>query len=191
MRMINVIWGLPFQGIPVNLQIEHAVDILSRTPRILDEMLRNLPAELTSSNEGPNSWSAYDVMGHFIHGELTDWIPRMKIILSEGGNKNFEPFDRFAQFENSRGKTLHQLLDEFASLRARNVAILRSTVVHESQLDRTGVHPAFGDVTLRQLISTWVVHDLNHIAQISRVMAKQYKSEVGPWVEYLGILASR
>lgn len=127
-------------------------------------------------------------MGHLIHGELTDWTPRMETILSEKLDKKFAPFDRFAQFEKSKGKTLRQLLNEFKALRIENINLLKSKELTDRDLERTGVHPTFGEVTLSQLISTWTVHDLNHIAQISRVMAKHYTVEVGPWREYLRIL---
>lgn len=165
-----------------------AIAILERTPSVLDGWLRDLPDAWTSPNEGPDTWSAFDVMGHLIHGEKTDWIPRARIILSEAADKRFEPFDRFAQFENSVGKTLSQLLDEFASLRSDNLKTLKSWNLQETDLDKTGIHPAFGTVTLRQHLATWVTHDFTHISQIARVMAKQYKEEVGPWVKYIGVL---
>jgi hypothetical protein len=165
-----------------------AVAILERTPAVLDRLLRDLPAAWTSPNEGPDTWSAFDVVGHLIHGEKTDWIPRARLILSDAADKRFEPFDRFAQFEISKGKTLSQLLDEFANLREENLNTLKSWNLQESDLDKTGVHPTFGAVTLRQLLATWVAHDFTHIGQIARVMAKQYKEEVGPWVQFLGIL---
>lgn len=165
-----------------------SIEILERTPDVLNVMLQDLSIEWTSNNEGADTWSVYDIVGHLIHGELTDWIPRMEIILSDSANKKFELFDRFAQFENSKGKTLTQLLKEFQSLRKENMRLLKSKELTENDLHKTGVHPAFGDVTLSQLIATWTVHDLNHIAQISRVMAKQYKEEVGPWTAYLKIL---
>lgn len=165
-----------------------AVAILERTPAVLDRLLRDLPDAWTSPNEGSDTWSAFDVVGHLIHGEKTDWIPRARLILSDAADKQFEPFDRFAQFENSKGKTLSQLLDEFTQLRADNLDALKSWNLQETDLDKTGVHPTFGTVTLRQLLATWVVHDFTHIGQIARVMAKQYKEEVGPWVQFLGIL---
>ncbi len=164
------------------------MEILERTPDVLNRMLQNISAEWTSNNEGGQTWSVYDIIGHLIHGERTDWIPRAEIILSEKHDKQFEPFNRLAQFEESKEKSLTQLLDEFKTLREKNIEYLRSTRLTDKNLEEKGIHPTFGEVTLSQLLSTWVVHDLNHIAQISRVMAKQYKAEVGPWIEYLRIL---
>jgi len=171
---------------PMKFELQHAFEILDRTPAILHSMLYDLPETWTEPNEGENTWSAYDIVGHLIHGEKTDWITRAEIILSSSDNKKFEPFDRFAQFADSKGKSLNQLLDEFKKLRQLNLEKFRT--YQPDDLSKTGVHPAFGEVTLKELLATWVVHDLNHIAQISRVMAKQYKEEVGPWIEYLGIL---
>jgi uncharacterized damage-inducible protein DinB len=142
-------------------------------------------------NEGGETWNPYDIIGHFIHCEKTDWLSRMEIILSEKPDKTFEPFDRFAHFEISKGKSLDQLLEEFALLRQKSIEFLTSKQLTENELVSKGIHPAFGEVTLSQLLSTWVVHDLNHLAQIARVMAFQYKSEVGPWNAYLGILKNR
>jgi hypothetical protein len=168
--------------------VDRSLEILERTPDVLIAMLQHLSDEWTSKNEGDETWSVYDVIGHLIHGEKTDWIPRMEIILSAEENKSFEPFDRLAQFEESRGKSLPQLLEEFKTLRLKNVEILRSKKLTKQHLNAIGIHPAFGEVTLSQMLATWTVHDLNHIAQISRVMGKQYKMAVGPWVAYLGIL---
>ncbi|MEQ8523154.1 DinB family protein [Gracilimonas sp.] len=172
----------------MKFNLEHSIEILQRTPAILNEMLSNLPSEWTSANEGPNIWSPFDVVGHLIHGEKTDWIPRMKIILSSQTDKTFQPFDRFAQFEESKGKSLEQLLEEFKNLRNANIEQLKNQKLGSGDFEKKGFHPDFGEVNLSQLLSSWVVHDLNHIAQISRVMANRYKSEVGPWVNYLGIL---
>lgn len=172
----------------MNFNLEKSFEILERTPAVLNDLLQNISPGWTSVNEGGDSWSVFDILGHLIHGERTDWIPRAEIILSGGINKTFEPFDRFAQFENSKGKSLQQLLDEFEILREFNIGNLRSKNISVDDLQRKGVHPAFGEVSLSQLLATWVVHDLNHIAQVTRVMAKQYKEEVGPWVEYLKIL---
>lgn len=168
--------------------LEKSLEILERTPDILNTMLYDISADWTSKNEGDGTWSVYDVVGHLIHGEKTDWIQRADLILSEKPDKTFEPFDRFAQFEESKGKTLTQLLDEFRRLRKKNIEHLQSKHLTDKNLETKGIHPVFGEVTLSQLLSTWVVHDLNHIAQISRVMAKQYKEEVGPWIKYLRIL---
>ena len=172
----------------MNFSLSKSIEVLERTPDVLSVMLRDLSTEWTSNNEGGETWSVYDIVGHLIHGELTDWIPRMETILSEKLNKTFIPFDRLAQFEESKGKTLNLLLDEFKVLRMENVNLLKSKELTGQDFNQIGVHPVFGEVTLSQLISTWTVHDLNHIAQISRVMAKQYKAEVGPWIEYLRIL---
>jgi len=172
----------------MKFNLPQAIEVLERTPIVLDTLLHGLSTEWTTNNEGGDTWSPYDVMGHLIHGEKTDWTQRMEIILSQGDNKTFASFDRFAQFEESKGKTLTQLLDEFKTAKQYNLAILKSKNLTGSDLTKTGTHPMFGTVTLEQLLATWVAHDLNHIAQISRVMAKQYKEEVGPWIEYLRIL---
>lgn len=175
----------------MNFTAEKSIEILARTPAVLEAMLKDVSADWTTSNEGGETWSAFDVLGHLVHGEKTDWIPRAEIILSDAPDKTFEPFDRFAQFEESRGKTSAQLLDEFKSWRKRNIGVLRSKNLTAEDLNKKGVHPAFGEVTLAQLLAAWTVHDLDHVAQISRVMAKQYKEDVGPWAEYLGILNTR
>ena len=172
----------------MKFDLEKSIEILERTPFVLEAMLSGLSDEWILNNEGPDTWSPFDIIGHLVQGEKTDWIPRMEIILSDKVDKTFEPFDRFAQFETSKGKSLKQLIDEFKELRKRNIQILVSKELTEDNLDQQGTHPSFNQVTLRQLLSTWVVHDLNHIAQISRVMAKQYKLEVGPWKEYLKIV---
>ena len=172
----------------MNFTIEKSIEILQRTPNVLNAMLQNISADWTSNNEGIETWSVYDIIGHLIQGEKTDWIPRIEIILSQKPDRTFEPFDRFAQFKESKGKSLTQLLDEFKILRKKNIDNLLSKKITNKNLEEKGIHPALGEVTLSQLISTWVLHDLNHIAQISRVMAKQYKAEVGPWTEYLRIL---
>jgi len=142
------------------------------------------------SENGDRDWQPYDVIGHLIHGEHTDWIPRARIILELGENRTFVPFDRFAQFENSKGKSVAQLLDEFAKQREASLDTLRSWNLTEEQLDLVGMHPELGTVTLRQLLATWVVHDLTHIRQIVAAMAKRYDAEVGPWKGYLSILKS-
>ena len=172
----------------MNFTLEKSIEILERTPDVLITLLGNLSVHWTSKNEGGQTWSVYDVVGHLIHREKTDWIPRAEVILSQNDEKKFDVFNRFAQFEDSKGKSLLQLLDEFKILRKQNIARLRSKKLTYRDFQKTGIHPDFGEVTLGQLLSTWVVHDLNHIAQISRVMAKQYQTEVGPWKEYLRIL---
>lgn len=171
--------------------IKKSIEILERTPFVIESMLKGISKEWSVPNEGPDTWSPYDVVGHLIHGETTDWITRMEIILSEKGNKKFRPFDRFAQFKESKGKNLQQLINEFKKLRKKNIAILKKKKLKAPDLKKTGIHPAFGTVTLEQLLSTWTVHDLGHIAQIARVMAKQYTEKVGPWKEYLPVLAPK
>jgi hypothetical protein len=172
----------------MKFDLEKSIEVLERTPFVLESLLNGLSDEWTTTNEGPESWSPYDVIGHLIHGEKTDWMARLEICLSDGPNKAFAKFDRFAQFEESKGKTLDDLLTEFKVARAHNLARLKSKQLTPSEFSRTAIHPAFGEVKLSQLLSTWVAHDMDHIFQIARVMAKQYKEEVGPWVEYLRIL---
>jgi len=162
--------------------------VLERTPATLRTLLAGLPAAWIGATEGPDSWSPYDIIGHLIHAERTDWIPRARIILAKGVDRRFPPFDRFAQFRESEGKPLGTLLDELSSLRWENLATLRSWKLTDAQLALTGEHPAFGAVTLRQLLATWVAHDLGHLAQVARVMAKQYRDAVGPWREYLPVM---
>ena len=164
------------------------IAVLERTPPTLRALLDGLPAAWTAANEGPETWSPFDILGHLIHGDRTDWIPRAKIILAQGPSRRFEPFDRFAQFKESEGKSLRDLLDEFAALRAESLATLKGWRLTEAQLALPGEHPALGPVTLGQLLATWVVHDLGHVAQVCRVMAKQYRDAVGPWGEYLPVL---
>lgn len=172
----------------MNFTIEKSLEILERTPGVLTSLLSGLSDDWVMNNEGGDSWSPFDVLGHLVHGERTDWIARTKLILEKGTSQPFTPFDRFAQFEESKGKTLSVLLEEFTRLRQENLRNLESNLLDEDALSKEGIHPAFGVVTLRQLLATWTVHDLGHIAQISRVMAKQYSLEVGPWTAYLGIL---
>jgi uncharacterized damage-inducible protein DinB len=172
----------------MNFTVEKSIEILERTPEVLEAMLADVSAEWTTNNEGGETWNVLGVLGHLIHGEKTDWIARMEIILSGASDKTFQPFDRFAQFEESKEKTLHELLTEFRTLRQKNTELLRSKNLTDKILEEKGIHPAFGEVTLAQLLATWTVHDLDHIAQISRIMAKQYREAVGPWQEYLGIL---
>ncbi len=174
----------------MKFQLEHATEILRRTPSTLNSLLHHLPDEWVLPNEGPRSWNPYDVLGHLIHGEETDWIPRAKIILEDGETHPFEPFDRFAMFEKSRGKSLAELLDTFERLRAVNLKELEGMRLTAEVLEKRGSHPELGVVTLSQLLATWVVHDLGHIGQVVRVMAKQYRNEVGPWQAYLPVLAS-
>lgn len=172
----------------MKFSIDKSIEILDGTPKALQAMLLNISDDWTLNNEGGDSWSAYDVVGHLLYCEKADWILRAEIILSDKPNVKWEPFDRYAHFEESKGKSLKQLLIEFKKLRRRNVNRLKLKKLGDLDLQKIGLHPAFGEVTLSQLLSAWVVHDLNHIAQISRVMANQYKNEVGPWVNYLRIL---
>ena len=172
----------------MNFEVNRAIEILQQTPLAIEALLNGLSDEWISANEGKETWSPYDVVGHLIHGEKTDWIPRMEIILSKNGDKKFEPFDRFAMFKDSQGKSLQQLIDEFKKLREESLTALKAANLSEDDLLKTGIHPQFGSVTLKEHLSSWVVHDLAHISQITRVMAKQYSEEVGPWKEYLSIL---
>jgi hypothetical protein len=171
-----------------SFDLESGVAVLERTPRVLRTLLAGLGPEWTDATEGPETWSPYVVVGHLIHGERTDWIPRAQIILAQGANRKFEPYDRQAQFEESKGKTLAQLLVEFEKLRKKNLKTLARLRLTDTLLDLTGEHPALGTVTLRQLLATWVAHDLGHLVQIARVMAKQYKGAIGPWTEYLSVM---
>lgn len=162
--------------------------LLARTPAALDALLRDLPEAWTSRNEGEGTWSAFDIVGHLNHGERTDWLPRARMILEFGETRAFQPFDRWGQERESAGKSLGQLLDEFARLRSARLGELRAMNLQQADLERRGLHPALGGVTLSQLLATWAVHDLTHVHQISRVMAHQYDAAVGPWKTYLGVL---
>lgn len=168
--------------------LEQTAALLARTPGAIDALLRGLPDQWTLRNEGGSTWTAFEVVGHLIHGERTDWIPRIRRILDWGEAKAFEPFDRFAQQRESEGKSLNQLLDEFARLRAANLGELRAMNLGAADMERRGRHPALGPVTLSQLLATWAAHDLSHLHQISRIMAHQYRDTVGPWSQYLGVL---
>lgn len=172
----------------MTFDLSHSINILSRTPETLKSLLQNLPDEYVRSNEGEKTWSPYEVLGHLIHGEKTDWVPRARIILSDREDKTFEPYDRFAQQRVDQSRSIDVLLEEFAELRAKNIEELKAMNIDEDKLTKTGIHPALGIATLRELLATWTTHDLGHIAQITRVMAKQYKDEVGPWSAYLGVL---
>lgn len=175
----------------MEFDLQEAIEVLSRTPGALRALLQDLPPGWTSNDEGPDTWSPYDVLGHLIHGERADWIARLTTILEHGEARTFESFDRFAQFRESQGKSLGDLLDELAELRERNLETLRGLDLQPEQLELRGRHPDFGTVTLGQLLATWTVHDLGHIAQIARVMAHQYADHVGPWEAYLPVLAPR
>jgi len=168
--------------------LRDTIALLARTPAVLVALLWDLPETWTRRNEGEETWSAFDIIGHLVHGERTDWMPRAKMILQFGETKTFEPFDRHAQERENQGKSLAQLLDDFARLRAENLNQLRALNLQAADFDRRGLHPALGVVTLAQLLATWAVHDLTHLHQISRVMAHQYREAVGPWSAYLGVL---
>jgi len=173
----------------MNFDLQKSIEILERTPGTISTMLSGLSEEWTTANEGPGTWSPYDVVAHLIHCEESDWVPRMNIILSNSTDKKFNPFDPGGH-EHFTRTSLNELLAQFGTMRAQNIEYLQSKELTESHLQLKGIHPAFGEVTLSQLLSCWTAHDLNHISQIARVMAKQYKEEVGPWVEYLRILKS-
>ena len=169
--------------------LEEAVAVLARTPATLDALLRGLPEGWIAAHEGGETWSPFDVIGHLIHGERTDWLPRAKIIREDGQARPFEKFDRFAQFALSQGRTLGSLLDEFAELRKENLRELQAMGLTDADLERRGQHPELGIVTMRQLLATWMAHDLDHVVQVSRVLARQYSDEVGPWRAYLRIIS--
>src|SRR5438477_9235017 len=172
----------------MDFSLPQTIALLERTPRALGELLRGLPDEWTMSNEGGHTWNAYDVVGHLIHGERTDWMTRVRMILEFGDTRTFVPFDRLGQVHGSHGKSLEGLLDEFAEERAKNVRDLRALDLKDGDFARRGRHPVFGVVTLSQLLATWTAHDLTHLHQLSRVMAHQYRDAVGPWSAYLGVL---
>ncbi len=172
----------------MDFDLGSGIAVLERTPHTLRAMLAGLPAAWTDATEGPETWSPYVIVGHLIHGERTDWIPRARLILAQGPQRRFTPYDRFAQFRESQGKSLADLLDEFARLRSENLATLAGWRLTDAQLALEGEHPEFGPVTLRQLLATWVAHDLGHVAQTARVMAKQYREAVGPWRAYLTVM---
>lgn len=175
----------------MTFELAEAVSVLERTPAALRALLLDLPETWTRANEGPETWSPYDVVGHLIHGERCDWIPRIRIILGHGESLAFAPFDRFAQFTESAGRPLADLLDEFSTLRTQSLRELADLQLSPSDLVRLGTHPALGRVTLGQLLSTWTVHDLGHVAQVCRAMAGRYREDVGPWQQYLPIVAPR
>jgi hypothetical protein len=172
----------------MELDLEHGIAVLQRTPQVMRTMLAGLGPEWIHASEGPDSWSPYDIVGHLIHGERTDWIPRARIVLDQGVNRRFTPFDRFAQLRENQDRPLDEMLDDFARLRVESLATLTGWRLTDAQLALEGEHPELGRVTLRQLLATWVAHDLGHIAQVARVMAKQYRTAVGPWRAYLPVL---
>jgi hypothetical protein len=168
--------------------LDHTIALLSRTPAALNALLRDLPEEWTRRNEGDGTFSAFDVVGHLIHGDRTDWIPRARVILEHGETRPFEEFDRLAQVRESQGKSLSQLLDEFTRVRAEKLTELHGLKLTKQDLERRGSHPSLGAVSLSQLLATWAAHDLTHLHQLSRVMAHQYRGAVGPWTRYLGVM---
>jgi len=171
-----------------DFSLTETIAVLSRTPASLDALLRGLPDIWVRSNEGKDSWNAFDIIGHLIYAERTDWMPRVRIILESGEARAFDPFDRFAQSREPQDQSLEQRLDDFASLRKKNLAALQALNLKPEDLTRRGKHPALGGVTLSQLLATWATHDLTHLHQLSRVMAYQYRDAVGPWNVYLGVL---
>jgi hypothetical protein len=171
--------------------LEEGIAILTRTPGTLDRMLRGLPDGWIRAHEGGDTWSPFDVLGHLIHGERTDWVPRARVIMEQGESRPFEKFDRFAQFEDTQGRTLDSLLDEFIVRRRESLRQLAELRIGPADLDRRGTHPALGTVTLRQLLATWVAHDLDHVVQVARVIGRQYTDEVGPWRAYLRIISGQ
>ena len=172
----------------MQLDLQKSFEILDRTPQVLEQLLSGLSEEWLRNNEGPDTWSPYDIVGHLIHGEKTDWIERTERILDASKSNTFEPFDRFAQFNEDQHKTIDALLTEFSVIRSKNLAQIKKLNIATEDLDKKGIHPSLGEVSLKNLLATWVAHDLGHIAQITRVMAKQYKEAVGPWQEYLSVM---
>lgn len=172
----------------MNHDLDHSIVLLTHTPAALNALLRGLPNEWTLSNEGENTWSAFDIVGHLIHCERTDWMPRARWLLKFGESRPFGPFDRWGHIRESQGKQLSRLLDEFAAMRAENLAELRAMNLRPEDLSRRGRHPALGTVTLSELLAAWAAHDLNHIHQMSRVMAHQYREAVGPFQQYMGVM---
>jgi len=178
---------MPASAAP-QFELTEAVAILARTPETLRTLLQGLPEPWLTADEGPDTFSPLDVLGHLLHGERADWIARATVILDHGTARAFEPFDRFGHRRESAGRSMAELLDEFERLRAANLETLRALALTDDDLARQGRHPDLGTVTLRELVATWVVHDLSHLAQIARVMAKRYRGVVGPWHAYLPIL---
>ncbi|HEY7111508.1 MAG TPA: DinB family protein [Thermoanaerobaculia bacterium] len=172
----------------MNFDLAKSLAILERTPGVLRSLLADLSADWTQGNEGPETWSPFDVVGHLIDAEETDWMPRARVILAQGSDRKFPPFDRYRHLRENKGMRLDTLLDRFAELRARNLTELAALAPGPRELGLTGEHPEFGSVTLAQLLATWVAHDLGHIAQATRVMAKQYREAVGPWRAYLPVM---
>lgn len=169
----------------MNFSLDQSIEILERTPDVLQRWLSGIDEAWIENNYGENTFSPFDVVGHLLHGERTDWMARVEMIFEFGESQAFAPWDRYAMYDESHGKTIDQLLEEFAAARRKNLAKLGSKGLTDTDLSRTGTHPRFGQVTLQQLLATWVTHDLNHIHQIAKCMAWQYRDEIGPWQEYV------
>lgn len=172
----------------MKFEFDRSIASLQRTPAVLDALLIGVPEDWLRADEGKDTWSPYQVIGHLIHNERTDWLPRIKIILSDRADKTFEPFDRFAHLAFDSSIAIGQLLHQFKELRNNSLNEIRALEISSSMLSKTGIHPALGTVNLKELLAAWTIHDLGHIGQITRVMAKQYKGEIGPWKEYLSVL---
>ncbi|HNQ11958.1 MAG TPA: DinB family protein [Bacteroidia bacterium] len=172
----------------MEFSLEKSLQILERTPNVLEHLLSGIHMDWIENNEGPDTWSPFDIVGHLLHGEVTDWIPRLEKVLLDEGDKVFVKFNREAMFQESKGKDMQQLLLEFKQARSKNLALLHSKNLKANDFSKTAEHPALGMVTLRQLIATWTVHDLTHTNQICRVMAKQYQFQIGPWLQYINLL---
>jgi hypothetical protein len=172
----------------MEFDINKSLQILERTPKVVEVLLKDLDKDWIINTEGGETWNPYTVLGHLVWADKTDWMPRIKVMVDGASDHRFPPFDRFGQFEDSKGKSIDDLINEFKDLRKQNIEDLKNIVCDESVFDRTGIHPEFGEVTLQQLLATWVVHDFTHLSQIVRVMAKQYKDAVGPWKAYLSVL---
>ena len=175
----------------MEFRLNQSFEILEKTPIVIESYLSGLSRDWIKNNEGKGTWSPYDILGHLIFGEKTDWMIRVKTILGDSDNKLFEPFDRFAQLKEDQNRSIETMIQQFKVLRKKNLDDLRSLNITEKDLSLVGTHPELGEVSLQQLLATWTVHDLGHIGQISRVMAKQYSSEVGPWTEYLSVLKNK
>lgn len=184
-RRVSIYLHMPTTN---KFSMAEATALLARTPATLNALLRGLPELWTHSNEGKDTWSAFDIVGHLVFADRTDWMPRVRTILEHGEARPFDPFDRFAQMKESMGKSLEQLLDEFGQVRSESLAALQALNLQSADLARRGMHPALGSVTLSELLATWAVHDLTHLHQLSRVMAYQYREAVGPWSAFLGVL---
>jgi hypothetical protein len=176
----------------MNFNMKEAIEVLERTPQSLENFLSGLSDAWLKCNEGEGTWNIYEVIEHLIEGEKNNWLPRLEIILQEDESKVFPPFDRYSHLsEGDETKLIEKKLLEFKKIRIQNIAKLNTLIENESDLEKTGAHPVFGEVKARELLSTWVVHDLTHIAQIVRILAERYRLDVGPWIEYLGILKKK